>query len=243
MMKSPLEIIAKFKELTQPRKKPPPTPTMAKERSSPSPFPLGEFLKGGNQTDPPLPLDHPTTGNKLNHLMLRIRDPAASLHFYVDLMGMRTVFTMNVGPFTIYYLGYPQTPEDKEDIPAWATRISDHLSQTLGLLELYHIHGSEKMAPGYYSTGNDAPQLGFGQVGFTVPNVPETVERLRKDGVKILKELGSAKREDVPLTKWEESNGIGVGEIHQNYKHIFEQIAFVTDPDGYCVELVPQTMK
>ena len=47
--------------------------------------------------------------------MLRIRDPQESLHFYIDLMGMRTVFTMNTGPFTIYYLGYPQTDEHRED--------------------------------------------------------------------------------------------------------------------------------
>ena len=73
---------------------------------NPSPFTLGEFLPNGNHTDPPVPANDPTIGYKLYHLMIRIRDPKKSLPFYIDLMGMRTVFTMNTGPFTIYYLGY-----------------------------------------------------------------------------------------------------------------------------------------
>ncbi|KAF3939690.1 hypothetical protein ABW19_dt0206072 [Dactylella cylindrospora] len=195
-----------------------------------SPFPTGKFLPNGNRNDPPLPPNDPTIGFKLNHLMLRIRDPIASLRFYIDLMGMRTVFTMDTGPFTIYYLGYPQTPADRSDIPAWADRTCANLPHTLGLLELYHIHGSEKQQEGYYTTGNDAPNIGFGQVGFTVPDVAAALERLRSAGVRILKELGVATRESIPLSQWEEERGVGVGEVHAGYRKILEQIAFVADP-------------
>ncbi|KAL4992332.1 hypothetical protein BDW68DRAFT_196881 [Aspergillus falconensis] len=154
---------------------------------------------------------------ELNHFMLRILDPKRSLHFYIDLMGMRTVFTMNTGSWTIYYLGYPSTPEDRTDLPAWSAKVGGDnrtLTSTLGLLELYHIHGSEKPA----------------------------LKRLRGAGVRVIKELGVSTRESIPLSKWEEERGIGVGEIHPNYKVVFDQIAFVADPDGYTVELVPQTM-
>lgn len=198
--------------------------------TSPSPFPVGEFIPNGFKSDPPLPPSNPTIGYKLNHLMLRIRDPARTLRFYIDLMGMRTVFTMNTGPFTIYYLGYPQDDTDRSDIPAWADRTCGKLAHTLGLLELYHVHGSEKEKEGYYTTGNDAPNIGFGQIGFTVPNVKEAVERLRKEGVTILKELGVATRESIPLSKWEEEKKIGLGEIHPGYTKILNQIAFVADP-------------
>lgn len=208
---------------------------MGDSQASPSPFEVGAFLPGGHHTDPALPENSPTAGFKLNHFMLRIRDPKRSLHFYIELMGMRTVFTMNTGPWTIYYLGYPSTEEDRADLSAWSAKVGDPrtLTQTLGLLELYHIHGSEKpTGDGGYevSTGNAPPNLGFGHLGFTVPDVPSTVERLRKAGVPILKELGVTTRESIPLSSWEENRGVGVGEIHPNYKAVFDQIAFVTDP-------------
>lgn len=207
--------------------------------TSPSPFPPGIFLPGGHNTDPPLPPSDPTTGYKLNHFMLRIRDPRPSLHFYIDLMGMRTVFTMNAGPMTIYYLGYP--PDDKrENLPAWAaeTAISKTLTRTLGLLELYHVHGSERREPGYISTGNQPPHLGFGHLGFTVPDVGATVERLRREGVKVVKDVGeSAKRTAVPVSRWEEERGIGTQELHENYRRIIEQMAFVEDPVSISLSL------
>jgi len=224
-----------------------PPATAASSSSSPSPFPHGVFLPNGALTDPPLPPDHPTVGYKLNHFMLRMRDPKASLHFYVDLMGMRTVFTMNVGPFTIYYLGYPQTPEHRADLPRFGQDTAVNLQHTLGLLELYHVHGSEK-ADYSYETGNTPPNLGFGHLGFTVPDVPKALDRLKSNGVEILKGLGVCTRESIPISDWENERGVGVevkgtdSEIHPEYRKVFEKIAFVKDPDGYIVELVPQNV-
>ena len=249
--------------------------------SSPTPFPHGAFLPNGHQIDPPLPENDPTIGYKLNHFMLRIRDPKTSMHFYIDLMGMRTVctygtpaarhtpnplpvpvppslatptntilpsppkvFTMHVGPFTIYYLGYPQTPSHRSDLPKFGQDTSANLQHTLGLLELYHVHGSEKQDPKYYSTGNTPPHLGFGHLGFTVPDVPAALSRLEASGVPIIKPLNIATPRSIPISEWEESHGIGIGpaEIHPNYAAVFNNIAFVQDPDGYIVELVPQKM-
>ncbi|EAW14369.1 putative lactoylglutathione lyase (Glo1) [Aspergillus clavatus NRRL 1] len=215
---------------------------------SSSPFEPGVFLPGGHNNDPALPEHSPTAGFKLNHFMLRIRDPQRSLHFYIDLMGMRTVFTMNAGPFTLYYLGYPSTAEDRANLPAWAARVANPhvLAQTPGLLEMYHVHGTEKAAADgglEMSTGNTPPHLGFGHLGFTVPDVPAAVERLRREGVPIVKELGDSSRESVPLSDWEAERGVGVGDIHPEYKRLFDQIAYVADPDGYLVELIPQNMQ
>ena len=208
--------------------------------SSASPFPLGAFLPNGFRSDPPLPLDSATTGYKLNHFMLRIRDPAISLPFYINLMGMRTVFTMNVGPFTIYYLGYPKTDEHRADLPKFGQDTCAKLQHTLGLLELYHVHGSEKQGEGYYTNGNTPPALGFGHLGFTVPDVPAAVKRLEEAGVKVLKPLGATTKESIPISEWEIGKGVGLGDIHDNYRAVFDNIAFVQDPDGYIVELVPQ---
>ena len=143
---------------------------------SPSTYPVGAFLPAGgshnSNLNTPLPPNHPTTGFKLNHFMLRIRDPTPSLHFYIHLMGMRTVFVMNVGPFTIYYLGYPQTDAHRADSGRFGVETTAKLQETLGLLELYHVHGSEKKEKGWYETSNDPPNLGFGHLGFTVAGCP-----------------------------------------------------------------------
>ncbi|KAJ5496043.1 hypothetical protein N7539_001159 [Penicillium diatomitis] len=183
---------------------------------------------------------NPTQDYHLNHLAIRITDPSRSLHFYVDLLGMRTIFTFNAGPFTIYYLGHPPAHITTADgLAAWARETSaiPALTRTKGLLELYHIHGTEKV-----ENGNEAPGLGFAHLGFTVPDVKGAVARLRDAGVRVLKEVGTCAREEVPLSKWEEERGVGVGEIHENYAAFFREIAMVADPDGYWVELVPQQM-
>ena len=212
----------------------------SEQHKQPTPFPHGEFLPNGQinnqQRDPPLPPNHPTIGYKLNHFMLRIRDPAISIPFYVDLMGMRTVFTMNVGPFTIYYLGYPKTDEHRADLTKFGADTAGNLQHTLGLLELYHVHGSEKQEPGYYSTGNEPGHLGFGHLGFTVPSVPKALERMREAGVEVIKDLGVTTREAIPISDWENKREIGVetkgteSEIHPNYARVFNNIAFVKDP-------------
>jgi lactoylglutathione lyase len=195
-----------------------------------SPFPEGEYLPNGLKNEPPLAPNDPTIGYKLNHAMLRIKDPSRSLNFYVNLMGMRTVFVQNTGPYTIYYLGYPQTDAHRADPVVYATETMPVIPQTLGLLELCHIHGSENEPDGYYTTGNQPPQLGFGHLGFTVPDVSATIERLKNNGVEVFKDLGIANRESVPLSQWEAQRGIGVGDLHAIYRAVQAQLAFVKDP-------------
>ncbi|CAI7634057.1 unnamed protein product [Penicillium discolor] len=206
----------------------------------------GHFNAAPSLNPPPTPA---TKDYKLNHLALRIQDPSRSLHFYINLLGMRVIFTMNAGPFTIYYLGHPPADaKTEEDITAWAKSTSEIpvMTKTSGLLELYHVHGTENAGAdgggGGVSTGNVPPHLGFAHLGFTVPDVSAAVQRLREGGVRILKDVGVCSRETVPLSGWEEERGIGCGEIHANYAWFFEKFAMVSDPDGYTVELIPQSV-
>ncbi|KAJ5540889.1 hypothetical protein N7494_005965 [Penicillium frequentans] len=166
---------------------------------------VGAFTPGGPTKAFNPPLDPATKDYRLNHLALRITDPARSLHFYVDLLGMRVVFNMNAGPFTIYYLGHPPADTDS------TTKEGD------GLLELFHVHGTEDSANENgelgvgVSNGNVPPNLGFAHLGFTVPDVNAAVERLRDGGVEILKEPGVCTRESVPLSEWEAERGLVLG--------------------------------
>ena len=197
-------------------------------------FPHGIPLPNGLNTDPPLPADAPTIGFKLNHLCLRVRDPEKSLHFYINLMGMRTVFVTNTGPMTVYFLGYPSTDRHRENLDEFGKETS--IPDTVGLLELFHIHGSEKQPEGFYSSGNTPPNLGFCHLGFSVPDLPRTLERLKENGVPVIKDTGVSTRQSIPITPWENERGIGVevegtdSEIHPVFKQIFANFAYVQDP-------------
>lgn len=139
---------------------------------------------------------------------------------------------MNAGPFTIYYLGHP--PPNTTDLNEWARTTSEIpvMTRTSGLLELYHVHGTENQGNDgvEMSSGNVPPNLGFAHLGFTVPDVAVALERLKEDGVRVLKDLGICERESVPLSRWEEERGVGLGEIHENYRWFFEKFAMVADP-------------
>ena len=165
---------------------------MLQTKQSLSPFPHGVPLPNGLNIDTPLHAGASTIGLKLNQLWLRVRDPQKSLEFYINLMGMQTVFTTNAGPFTGCFLGYLQTAHHREDLAVFGRETS--ITHTLGLLELFHVHGSEKQPDGYYQSGNEPPNLGFCHLGFSVPDLPETLQRLKEHGVSIVKNLGTATR-------------------------------------------------
>ncbi|KAH7378698.1 Glyoxalase/Bleomycin resistance protein/Dihydroxybiphenyl dioxygenase [Pyrenochaeta sp. MPI-SDFR-AT-0127] len=189
--------------------------------------PPGPYVVGEHIIPPPRPNSPATAEYRLNHLMLRIKDPQKSLGFYCDCLGLHVVFIFNAGPWTIYYLG----PRDA----GMAT-----LGTSKGLLELYHIPSDASTA---YVSGNDysAPGVGFGHVGFTVPDVAEALDRVRSFGYEIIKPLDEAREEQMGLS--DEVVKGKFGGVNEGYKHIFRQLAFVQDPDGYWVELVPQVVK
>lgn len=149
--------------------------------------------------------------------MLRIKDPEKSLRFYNDCFGLHVVFIFNVGPWTIYYLG----PRD--------VGIAN-LGTSKGLLELYHIPSDANMT---YTSGNDYANnpggMGFGHVGFTVPDVAEALERVKSFGFEVIKPLDEAAEAQMGVNGAVVSGEAGV--VDEGYKHVFRQLAFVKDPD------------
>jgi len=85
-----------------------------------------------------------------------------------------------------------------------------------GVLELTHNHGTES-DPDFqgYASGNTEPGKGFGHIAITVPDVAAACERFEKLGVPFKKRLTDG-----------------------TMKHI----AFILDPDGYWIEIVPQRL-
>jgi len=103
------------------------------------------------------------------------------------------------------------------------------LGTSKGLLELYHIP-ADASTP--YTSGNDysnSAGIGFGHIGFTVPDVAEALERSKSFGYEVIKPLNEAKEEQMGLPA--EAVEGKHGTVQDGYKHVFKQLAFVKDPD------------
>jgi len=154
-----------------------------------------------------------TEGYRLHHTMLRCKDPQKSIDFYERLLGMTLVGKKDFpgGKFTLYFFSY-LTEEQKVALPAdEEARWGSIFTYRGAFVELTHNWGTES-DPNFagYHNGNQEPR-GFGHICIVVPDVYACVERLEKEGVKIIKHPDAG---------------------------TMKGLAFVADPDGYYVEVV-----
>ena len=109
--------------------------------------------------------------SRLNHTMLRVRDPEASLSFYRDHLGMELVGRRDFpeAAFSLYFLSFPGTSTDE------------------GVLELTHNHGTES-DPAFrpYHNGNSDPR-GFGHICITVDDLDRAVAGFDAAGWNVIK--------------------------------------------------------
>lgn len=150
-----------------------------------------------------------TAGFRLNHTMLRIKDPEKSLAFYTHVMGMTVLRRLDFEEmqFSLYFLTKVQSdqsvPEDKSDRTVWT------FSQT-GILELTHNWGTENQEDFAYHDGNAEPQ-GFGHICISVPDLDSAIAWFDKNDVTYVKRPEQGKMKNV---------------------------AFIKDVDGYWIEIV-----
>lgn len=150
-----------------------------------------------------------TEGFRLNHTMLRVKDPEASLAFYSRVFGMQVLRKLDFEEmrFTLYFLARlepaDKVPEDTDQRTVWT------FSQK-GLLELTHNWGTESQADFAYHDGNAQPQ-GFGHICFSVPDLTAAVAWFDANDVEFIKRPDQGKMKDV---------------------------VFVKDVDGYWIEVV-----
>ncbi|GAA5959420.1 hypothetical protein JCM21900_006852 [Sporobolomyces salmonicolor] len=144
--------------------------------------------------------------------MMRIKDPKASLHFYTEILGMELLHKMDGGDFSNYFLAFPE--EGKEHLSQEEKAARKTARE--GVLELCHNWGTET-DPDFkgYANGNSDPGRGFGHIAVSVDDVQVECDRLEKAGVQFKKKPHEGK---------------------------MKNIAFVLDPDGYWVEIVPNAL-
>ncbi|KAJ3860661.1 Glyoxalase/Bleomycin resistance protein/Dihydroxybiphenyl dioxygenase [Lentinula novae-zelandiae] len=120
----------------------------------------------------------------------------------------------DMGDFTLYFLAFDQG-QNYKDMSAEEKDKARFARE--GVLELTHNHGTETDASfAGYSSGNSEPGKGFGHIAITVDDVEEACARFEKLGVQFKKRPQDGK---------------------------MRHIAFILDPDGYWIEVVPSTLK
>jgi len=151
-----------------------------------------------------------TQGYRMNHSMIRVKDPEKSLKFYQDVLGMSLMRTseQKAAGFTLYFLGYPGDYgiPDPKDSPNGV----NPLAGKEGLLELTWNYGTEKEEGKIYHNGNDQPQ-GFGHICVSVDDLDKACAFMEEKGVNWKKRLTEGRMKNV---------------------------AFVLDPDEYWVEII-----
>jgi lactoylglutathione lyase len=148
-------------------------------------------------------------GFRLNHTMLRIKDPQASLAFYTRVFGMRVMRRMDFEEmkFSLYFLA---RPEAGESVPEEAGERTVWTFSQRGVLELTHNWGTENREGRIYHDGNAEPQ-GFGHICFSVPDLEAAEAWFDANEVEFVKRSDQGKMKNV---------------------------VFVKDVDGYWIEVV-----
>ncbi|KAF5972138.1 lactoylglutathione lyase [Fusarium coicis] len=113
---------------------------------------------------------------KLNHAMIRVKDPRRTIQFY-ELLGLSVVQKLSFpeNKFDLYFLGV-----DSPDSPSHGKFTFDRQ----GLIELTHNYGTESDGNYRVSNGNEKPYLGFSHISISVVNVQSTYQTLAKAGYK-----------------------------------------------------------
>lgn len=151
-----------------------------------------------------------TEGFVFNQTMLRVRDPEASLAFYTTVLGMTLLQKLDFAEahFSLFFLGYVRDSDEK--VPDERVERTAYAFRQKAVLELTHNHGTEEDAHFRYHNGNDEPR-GFGHIGIAVPDVDAACRRFEALGVSFIKRPDEGR---------------------------MKGLAFISDPDGYWIEIL-----
>jgi lactoylglutathione lyase len=152
---------------------------------------------------------------------------------------MSVAFAINAGPFSAYYLGYPEEGDES------SANMARSVGTRSGLLELIVTHGDnggDQQESG--ESGRKTSKVGFAHLGFRVPDVAETLQRAKDRGFKVLKTVDDVRLQSMPLPSWSGHQGRKISSSQQwqgGFETTFAQIGFLEDPDGY-VNLMPSLL-
>lgn len=176
----------------------------------------------------------------MQQTMVRVKDPETSLKFYIETLGFKLLMYRDFPQwgFSVYFVAHGL----KGPVPADEDKRWDFCMRTPGCIELTWNHGSEKSDGAVYNTGNgdatgtqdgQAVKGGFGHLGITVPDVRGGVQNnMPRDSLidfvpQVYEACERFKKLGCTMTKTPNGGGM-------------KGLAFIADPDGYLIEILPQ---
>ncbi|KAF8476089.1 Glyoxalase/Bleomycin resistance protein/Dihydroxybiphenyl dioxygenase [Kalaharituber pfeilii] len=114
-----------------------------------------------------------TSKYKMNHTMIRVKDPQRSVKFYEDNFGMTLIHRMDYADakFSLYFLAFDSPGADSHG-KVWTDRE--------GLLELTHNYGTENDPNYKINNGNEEP---YKDIAIAVDNLQQVVSDLQTAGL------------------------------------------------------------
>lgn len=152
-----------------------------------------------------------TAGFTLAHQMIRVKNLEKSLEFYTHILGMTVVRRADY-PNGQFTLCFLCYLAPDESIPEKDTDFKRWLATRRGVLELTHNWGTEHDPHFSYDIGN-GERGGYGHIAISVPDFAAAIAFLDS--------------QNVPFRKRPEEGRM-------------KDIAFITDPDGYWIEIIQQ---
>ncbi|KAL8666910.1 MAG: hypothetical protein Q9202_001150 [Teloschistes flavicans] len=163
-----------------------------------------------------------TSKYKLNHTMLRVKEPQRSVKFYECLgMSLLRKIPQPEAKFDLYFLAY--------DSPSSVFH-NAHWSDRQGIIELTHNYGTEDDSNYSINNGNSEPGRGFGHVCISVDNIQAACQRIEDAGYKFQKKLSDGRMHHVAFAL--DPDGYWVEIISDNDVEKTESIK-ETDPASY----------
>ncbi|KAF4338977.1 Lactoylglutathione lyase [Fusarium beomiforme] len=128
---------------------------------------------------------------KLNHAMVRVKDPERTIRFYEHL-GLSVVQKLSFpeNKFDLYFLGV-----NSPGSPSYGKFTFDRQ----GLIELTHNYGTEDDKDYRVNNGNEKPYLGFSHISISVQDVHATYQSLAKAGYKFQQDVSSTNERVIAL--------------------------------------------
>ncbi|KAJ6128871.1 hypothetical protein N7471_010088 [Penicillium samsonianum] len=160
-----------------------------------------------------------TSTYKLNHTMIRVKDPQRSVDFY-KFLGLNLVNTIDMPEwkFCNYFLAY--------DGPA-SLQGNRHWTDRNAVLELTHNYGTENDPSYSVVNGNTEPHRGFGHIAISVDNIEAACKRIEDAGYPFQKKLTEGRMRHIAFAK--DPDGYWVEII----RRADEDLSTTTDPGSY----------
>lgn len=151
-----------------------------------------ELIQKASSVDQDRPNDTDSRTYRLNHTMIRVKDPQISVEFYKRVLGMVEVHVLKneSAGFDLFFLGYGANGTGQ------SSGGLDTIADREGLLGLRWEYGTEKEEGQVYHHGNVEPQ-GFGHTCVSVDDIEQACVRFDQLGVQWKKRLTDGKMSNI----------------------------------------------